>query len=181
MKSGRSLASEVEMRLENSFSEEDRLQVELKSNLVVKALFGDAETEDLIRAMTAAIGAALAYTGQHWTTDPYSRAAVRAAIQGVYRRQFQARPLPGDAGELDLDRLDRAEKAGDLYGKLLVAPQADPDIAAFLSGLLTGKRPQADDEADTVAFGKMSKKQKDTHLRELYGTDAETLNSLDID
>ncbi|MGA4551917.1 TraY domain-containing protein [Methylorubrum aminovorans] len=170
--SGRSISQEAEFRLERSFAEDQEKVDETKNNLVAKALLGDNDTEEMIKTIAAAIGAAMGYTGKHWRDDLYTRAAVQSAINGVRAKHFGVRPISIPTEEIDHARLERAVNMGSLFGKVLVAARIDPDVASWISEMAEANQAHADLEAESANYGKASPEKRSAILRDLYGVDA---------
>ncbi|WP_238313327.1 TraY domain-containing protein [Methylobacterium organophilum] len=170
--SGRSISQEAELRLERSLAEDQSERDRTKENLVAKALMGDDDTEELLRTIAAAIGAAMAYTGNHWKTDIYTRAAVQSAINSVRAKHFGLHRLGMSASEINHDQLERAINTGALFGKVLVAARLDPDVASWISEMSTRAQSQAALEAEASDFAKASPQKQSAILRDLYGVDA---------
>jgi hypothetical protein len=170
--SGRSVSQEAEFRIERSLAEDQEQKDETKNNLVAKALLGDSDTEEMLKTIAAAIGAAMGYTGKHWRDDLYTRAAVQSAINGVRAKHFGVRPLSLEVEEVDHARLERAINIGALFGKVLVAARLDPDVASWISEMAETTQAHADLEAESANYGKASPQKRSAILRDLYGVDA---------
>lgn len=170
--SGRSVSQEAEFRIERSLAEDSEAKDETKNNLVAKALLGDADTEEMLKTIAAAIGASMAYTGKHWRDDLYTRATVQAAINSVRAKHFGAKSLDLSEADVDHERLERAINMGTLFGKVLVAARLDPDVASWLSGMSKSAQSQADLEAGSTEYSKASPQRRELMLRDLYGVDA---------
>lgn len=171
-RSGRSISQEAEFRLERSLAEDSEGKSQTRDNLVAKALIGDDDTEDMIRCVTAAIGAAMAYTNKHWRDDIYTRAAVQAAMGAVRSKHFSIRPLDMDPESVSLERLERAISTGALLGKVLVAAKLDPDVASWIEGMGKEAQSQADQDADVAAFAKLTPARQNAAVKSLMGVDA---------
>ncbi|WP_238232691.1 Arc family DNA-binding protein [Methylobacterium thuringiense] len=129
-KSGRSVASEVEARVQHSLSVDDYDDAINNTELANSI---DGETEELISAMRAAAGAAMMYVGNKWKTDIYARAAVRAALIAVMDTTFTKYPYSSDPDKIDMPRALQADKFGRLAGRMLSAAQSDPAMRAWVS------------------------------------------------
>ena len=128
--SGRSVANEVEVRVQHSFSIEEYEQA-VSSNVIAQAI--DKETLDLVEGMKSAAGAAMMYAGGKWKSDIYARAGVRAAIIAVLDATFQKYSLGLSAESVDMPRALQADKFGRLAGRMLSAAQSDPAMRAWIT------------------------------------------------
>lgn len=170
--SGRSVSQEAEFRLERSLAEDRGERDKTKDNLVAKALLGDDDTEEMLRAFAAAIGAAMSYTGKHWKDDVYTRGAVQASINAVRARHFGSYKLGLSAADIDHDRLQRAIDTGTMFGKVLVAARLDPDVAAWIESMGGTAQAQAELEAEAVDFARAAPEKKAVMLSNLFGVEA---------
>ena len=131
-RSGRSIAQEVEWRLEKSFEEEDKKKEDEKNNLVALALQGDEKTAEWLRNQAAAMGAAMAYAEGHWENNIYAKICVKAACEAVMERTLARTKTGTKREDLDISRVEMMMKAGVLYGRVLVKMDSDDDFAEAL-------------------------------------------------
>lgn len=115
-KNGRSVAQEIELRLEKSF-EAERIERELSANLVERSI--DFETDTMIKSMRGAVGAVMLYFGSSWVTDIYTRVAVRSALNGVRASYFSVHKIEVDQENFDAKRFNNAESVGGFYGRVM--------------------------------------------------------------
>lgn len=126
--SGRSIAQEVELRMEESFKTEE-------------SLFGSRETYSVMRMLAGAIGIVEARTGQSWTTDYDTFVAVRHAIKRLLERVGPKMPETVDNTLRDWEEnsnaLQRAsERLFSLVTNIPLELQATPLFAAEHEQLL---------------------------------------------
>ena len=98
--SGRSLAQEVEFRLEQSFAEE-KSQAEFSDERVraVYAQFGTLETFLVARMLANAIHTIEAVTGKNWMDDPEAHRQTQEACKNI----LDAFRPPGGKGPMGID------------------------------------------------------------------------------
>ena len=114
--SGRSVAQEVELRLELSFALEKH-DAELEKSAVYNSI--DRNTRSLLLTLEGAIGAAMLHAGANWIDDVYSRAGIKAAIDAVRAKYFLEHPLGLEYSDIDIERLTKSAEVGRVFGKLL--------------------------------------------------------------
>lgn len=131
-KNGRSVAQEIELRLEKSF-EADRFERELGANAIHRAI--DKDTDGMLKSMTAAIGATMLYQDAPWSSDIYARAAVKAAVDTVRSSYFSSRKLQVSYDEVDPVKLENAAKIGTFYGRLVAIGGDSPEGREWVKGL----------------------------------------------
>ncbi|WP_461220616.1 TraY domain-containing protein [Methylobacterium sp. CM6247] len=138
--SGRSIAQEVEFRLEQSFVSEHH-EADIRRNLVAQAIEGDEDTATLIRTITAAIGAVCAYTEKKWQTDTYTRYGVVAAAQSAIVETFNRKEIPETARESEIDEawLSKVQSTGQFMGRMLANPRS-PEFLEWVSSMSEVRR-----------------------------------------
>lgn len=154
---GRSIAQEIEFRLEAGYEISDARKAFERSNAVVSALLGDEKTAMLLRTMAATAGAAMSYTGKHWDKDGYTRAAVQAGLDAVRGAIFKSEPLNiADPSEIDADRLDMCVRVGQLLGGLMVLSKGSAEAVRAIEELaLAGDDGRASKEAAAIIVSLM--------------------------
>lgn len=128
--SNRSVAQEIERRIQYSFDMEDH-EVALENTTISKSI--DKETNDMIECMRASVGAAMMYSDGKWKDDIYTRASVRAAVIAVLDTTFKKYGIDIDPDKLDRARAIQADKFGRLAGRMLSGAQSDPAMRAWVS------------------------------------------------
>lgn len=166
-KAGRSVSQEIEMRLERSLDDDKRNSDFVKNELVAEAMIGDAETAELVRAMTASISAAIRYTGGHWRDDIYTRAAVISAMTAARSAYFLEHKYKDDARDPDRDRLKKADSMGTLLGRMLAAKQLDPAIASWLEDMSATVPPLPENVLQPPEDGSRSKEKATKEVLQL--------------
>lgn len=132
---GRSVAQEIEYRIDAGYRILDANEAVEKANSVVDALLGDQKTAEMIRSFSSVVGAIMAYTGKHWDSDVYTRLAVQAGLEEALWGHFSKDPLGISRDEVDFDQASRTRNLGKLYGRLIVAAIKDPTIEAAIEAL----------------------------------------------
>ncbi|MDP4026336.1 hypothetical protein Q8W71_27305 [Methylobacterium sp. NEAU 140] len=130
---GRSVAQEIEYRIDAGYRILDANRFAERSNAVANALLGDEKTAEMIRSFSAAVGAVMAYTGKHWDVDVYTRGAVQACLDAARSAHFSDEKLGLKPSDIDLEQMRKAIELGTLYGRLIAASRNDPTIAATVS------------------------------------------------
>ncbi|TXN76565.1 hypothetical protein [Methylobacterium sp. WL8] len=128
--SNRSVAQEIERRIQYSFNMEDH-EVALENTEISKSI--DKETNDMITCMRASIGAAIFFFYVKWKYEIYTRASVRAAVIAVLDTTFKKYPVDIDPDALDRARATQADKFGRLAGRMISGAQSDPAMRAWIS------------------------------------------------
>lgn len=126
---GRSVAQEIEYRIDAGYRLLDANNLIERTNSVADALIGDEKTAEMIRSFSAAIGGVMAYTRKHWDSDIYTRAGVQACIDAAKNAHFSDEKLDIKPNDVDLDQLRKAIDLGSLFGRLISASRNDPTIA----------------------------------------------------
>ncbi|MGU3341610.1 hypothetical protein ACLBXJ_26735 [Methylobacterium mesophilicum] len=127
---GRSVAQEIEYRIDAGYRLLDANKLVERTNSIANALIGDDKTAEMIRSFSAAIGGVMSYTGKHWDSDLYTRAGVQACLEAVRTAHFSDEKLDLQPADVDLEQLRKAIELGTLFGRLISASRSDPAIAA---------------------------------------------------
>ncbi|WP_139234225.1 hypothetical protein [Methylobacterium pseudosasicola] len=129
---GRSVAQEIEYRIDAGYRILDANRAVEKANSVADVLLGDENTAEMLRSFSAVVGAIMAYTGKHWSDDVYTRLAVQSGIEEALWGHFSKEPLDISREEIDLDRASKTQSLGKFYGRMIVAAIRDPAIEAAI-------------------------------------------------
>lgn len=140
--SGRSIAQEIEARVQYSF-DMDRYAEAEQSDPIAQKL--DRETKAMMSCIEAAVGAAMLYSGSHWREDIYTRACVSAAMSFAMGAFFGRHKLDISEGSIDSARLDQANNYGRLLGRMISAAEQDPATRAWIAEMADLSRRQDED------------------------------------
>lgn len=147
---GRSISQEIEFRIEAGYEISAAKKAVDKSNSLANALIGDEKTAAMVRAMAAAIGSAMSYSGKHWDCDVYARAAVRGAVEGVIAGTFLSEKMENeDPDKWDADLLRKHDKVGRMFGRFMALSRGDLEqialVEEFSRSSLNDARPEVAD------------------------------------
>lgn len=130
---GRSIAQEIEFRLEAGYEISAARKAVERANATASTLMGDEKTAAMIRAMTAGIGAVMRYSGKHWDRDIYTRAAVKACIDAARVGSFKNEKMDiEDPADVDADLVRKFDKIGRMFGGLMSLSRDTPETMAVV-------------------------------------------------
>lgn len=165
-KSGRSVSSEVEARVQYSF-EMDKYEQAEQSDPIAQKL--DRETKSMVRCIEAAMGAAMLYSGSHWREDIYTRACVSAAVSVAMGNFFGRHKIDIAEGSVDNSRLDQSNNFGRLLGRMISAAHNDPATRAWIAEMADISHRS---DAEAGASKEDAKMRQSAALKALNGEDA---------
>lgn len=127
---GRSIAQEIEFRLEAGYEVAAARKALERSNAIADALIGDVKTAAMVRSIASSVGAVMTYTGKHWDRDVYTRTAVQACIDAARVGHFREEPLEVEkTADVNLDEAKRCIAIGKTFGRLFAMARSDPAAA----------------------------------------------------